>query len=146
MEEVGVVADTGPLIAFAKIDRLDLLSLLFGALISPIVEHELTAKRSKESRRLQSALGSLLLVAEQPEFAPEVKVVTSNLDVGEAAAIALAYSSHLGLVIDDKLGRRAASRLKIPVFGSAGIVLEASSMILSDRLVRLQLPAQPIQI
>ena len=66
MAGVGVVADTGPLVAFAKLDRLDLLGLLFvEVLIPPAVERELTAKRSIEAHRLQLALGTLLQVTEQ---------------------------------------------------------------------------------
>jgi predicted nucleic acid-binding protein len=126
MEGIGVVADTSPLVAFAKLDRLDLLGLLFAeVLIPPTVERELTAKRSTESRRLQLAIGTLLQVTEPPAFVPVVRDVTLNLDAGESEAIALAFNRGLGLVVDDRLGRHAASRLRIPVVGSVGIDLEA---------------------
>ena len=126
MEDVGVVADTGPLVALAKADSLGLLPLLFSTIfIPPAVERELTAKRSAESRRLQNAFGKFLQTIERPELAPAVRIVTSNLDVGEAEAIAVAYNRGLWLLVDDKLGRRAASRLNIQIVGSVSVVLEA---------------------
>lgn len=143
MARIGVVADTGPLVAFAKIERLDLLANLFGVVfVPPAVERELTAKRSEESRRLYLALGTLLHIAEQPEFAPEVSAATLQLDIGEANAIALAYNRSLWLVIDDKLGRKAASRLNIPVLGSVGIVLEAKRRGHLSRAVPILLDMQ----
>lgn len=120
------VADTGPLIALAKIDQLDLLLSLFGGVLIPsVVEQELLTKRSVESQRLEAVLGKHLQVVTTPEIAPEVQAATWNLDRGEAGALALAYSRRLLFIVDDALGRKAAERLRVQFAGTIGILLEA---------------------
>ena len=126
MANTSAVADTGPLIALAKIDQLGLLPLLFGTVLIPsVVEQELFAKRSIESRRLEAVLGKHLQIVETPEPAPEVQAATWNLDRGEAGAVALAYSLRLLLIVDDALARKAAERLHVQFVGSVGILLDA---------------------
>lgn len=126
MEAVGCVADTGPLVAFAKVAQLELLQQLFGAiLIPPAVEQELFAKRSTETSRIEQILGDYLHVADKPVISSEVQSVTRNLGHGEAEAVALAYNRQLRLIVDDALGRKAAIRLQLQFAGSVGLVVEA---------------------
>lgn len=54
-----------------------------------------------------------------------------DLDKGEAEAIALAVESEAGLLLmDERRGRRAASRLGIPVVGVLGILVKAKETML----------------
>ena len=79
-----VVSDTGPLIALAKVDHLPLLKALFGhVLIPPVVQRELLAKHGAEASRLDDALADFVTVAAAPPLEPEVRRVTSRLDLGE---------------------------------------------------------------
>jgi hypothetical protein len=60
---MSVVSNTGPLIALAKVDQLELLAKLFGHIyIPPVVHHELLAKTGVETVRLETALLSFIHV------------------------------------------------------------------------------------
>ncbi len=53
----------------------------------------------------------------------------SDLDRGEAEVIALAQERRADLVvIDERLGRRHAKRLGLPVTGTLGVLLKAKRM------------------
>jgi predicted nucleic acid-binding protein len=56
---------------------------------------------------------------------PEVKAITSRLDLGEQQAVALAYQFKKLLIIDDRLGRNAARQLGLSVTGTAGVLIRA---------------------
>jgi len=62
-----VVADTGPVIALATLDRIDLLGV-FGAdiLVPPRVRRELLSKPEPETQEIEQALGHLIQVREVP--------------------------------------------------------------------------------
>jgi len=123
-----VVADTGPLIALAKVDRLPLLQAMFGQVyIPPAVHHELFGKSGLETRRLDEALGQYLHERKVPSMPVAVQGATETLDQGERQAIALAAT--LGkdalLLIDDQAGRTAARQLKLRITGVVGILIRA---------------------
>ena len=118
-----VVADTGPLIALARLDLLALPSALFGrALLTPIVLAECEAKPDRgEGVSVRAALDAgLLRLAEAPATDPEWEI-----DPGEASSIALAIAQNAGVLIDDKAGRNLASHLGRPIIGTAGLLVLA---------------------
>lgn len=120
------VCDTGPLIALAKIDRLDLLEQLFGTIeIPPAVHRELLAKRGPEADRLDRALAGFLNFVSLVTIPPAVRIATSRLDLGEQQAIALAFEHKALLVIDDQMGRTAARRLGLAITGLVGMLVRA---------------------
>ena len=136
MATVTIVADTGPIIAFAKVDRLALLAALFGTLaISPVVKQELFAKQSLESKRIKQALSRFLIEMPVAEVPPRVAIVTRNLDSGEAESIALAAHLNLPLLIDDASGRKVAMRLGTAVVGTIGVLLRAKQLRLVDTVL-----------
>ncbi len=60
---MSIVSNTGPLIALAKANRLELLPALYGTVhIPPAVHRELLAKTGVEAARLDQALASWLMV------------------------------------------------------------------------------------
>lgn len=122
---MSLVADTGPLIALAKVDRLELLEQLFGQVtIAPSVYRELLAKVGPEADRLDRALATFIRVSGDPMPTPEVMVATERLDRGERDTVALAVTMGLPLLMDDQLGRRAGRQLGVGVIGVAGLVLQ----------------------
>jgi len=83
-----VVADTGPIIALATLDRIDLLGV-FGAdiLVPPRVRRELLSKPESETREIEQALGSLIQVREVPPLGATTKDAVDRLDPGERDAL-----------------------------------------------------------
>lgn len=121
-----VVSNTGPLIALAKVDHLHLLEQLLGQVhIPPAVYRELLAKSGPELACLDEALTRFIELTQVPRMAPEVKIATLRLDLGEQQAIALAYEFKALLVIDDHLGRTAARRLGLTITGLGGVLIRA---------------------
>jgi predicted nucleic acid-binding protein len=145
MEIVAAVSDTGPLVALAKIDKLDLLTSFFATvLIPPGVEHEVYAKQSLDRKRLEGAIGQSIQVSDRPVVPAEVLGAVGNLDLGETEAIALAYNKRVALVMDEVRGRKAAMSLGLPVIGTVGIVLESKrrGILPAAKPVLLQLRTQ----
>lgn len=125
---MNVVADTGPIIALAKINQLDLLKSLFSSLvIPPMVHKELMGKFGYEWNAIEKALNNFIDVAAIPQVRQRIASRLTNIDEGERQAISLAYQ--LGdnslLIIDDKKGRQAAQKLRVEVTGTVGVLILA---------------------
>jgi predicted nucleic acid-binding protein len=121
-----VVSDAGPLIALAKVDRLNVLQELFDEVYVPLAVHrELFAKLGPESSRLEDALQGFLQIAPSPTISSAVGRATSRLHPGEREAIALAVERKALLLADDQMGRSAARRLGLAVTGVIGVLLRA---------------------
>lgn len=138
MAAVTIVADTGPLIALAKIEKLDLLRTLFGQVAIPsTVMQESLARQSPEAKHIRQAMKQYITVTSPTTPAPEVKLATLDLDLGEAEAVALAAEHECPLLIDEVAGRMAASQLGIHVIGTVGVLLHAKL----TRNIALVMPA-----
>jgi len=123
---MNLISNTGPLIALAKINQLSLLEKMFSKIhIPPAVHRELLVKSGDETARLDEAIHQFIHVTSPPTLAPEVKIATSRLDLGEQQAVALAHQRQELLIIDDRLGRAAAKRLKLSLTGTAGVLIKA---------------------
>lgn len=127
-----VVADAGPLIAFGRIGRLDLLPQTLGEILVPnAVAGECLADPEKPgAQAIREALRARLLIkTPDPSMAePQFPV----LDAGETAAILLALKLSASVLIDEKLGRSIAAKLGLSVIGSAGVLLAAKKRGLID--------------
>ncbi|NBC19367.1 MAG: DUF3368 domain-containing protein [Bacteroidetes bacterium] len=120
-----VVSDTSPIINLAAIGHLEVLRDLYGQVHIPdAVYEELTvdeqqpgaAEASIADWIVQRATGQNDLTA----------ALLGEMDRGEAAAIALAVEMHADLLlIDERIGRAAATRLGIHRIGVLGVLLEA---------------------
>ena len=122
-----LVADSGPLIALARLDLLDLPARYFeSVLVTATVWGEVTRKPDAvESPRLASALaGELIQVVPDPESIPEA-LLRHTIDVGERGAIALGLKLNTSLLMDDRRARRVAVELGRPVVGTLGLLLRA---------------------
>lgn len=118
-----VVADSGPLIALARIGRLDLLSrLVHRVVIPPAVAVEIREGGDRPGAREVAA--ATWIHVEQPD-AELARSYGLLVDAGEAEAIALAVRSTGSLVLlDDRLARRLAESLGIARIGTVGILIE----------------------
>jgi predicted nucleic acid-binding protein len=116
-----VVADTGPLISLAVIEKLDLLDALFEQIVIPeAVWQELERNIEKLSipqlRRFQNNIMPIT----------HYKELNSDLDPGEEEAIILFEEMHADqLLLEDKEARRFAENRGIICTGTLGILVEA---------------------
>jgi predicted nucleic acid-binding protein len=130
------VFDAGPLAAFARCRRLDLLERRYRgrAKWTTEVRHELTQGISRhpslrdavdadwlgEPARL--TLPAELIEVERVRWALGGTSSNPRRHLGEAATIALALKFGYVAVIDERDARRLANALEVPVTGSVGIL------------------------
>lgn len=141
-----VVADAGPLIALAKIDRLGVLADLFNEVWLPEpVKREILAKAGPETTRIDAALGRFLrVVPSPPDLAAPLAPMARNLGAGECGVIAVAcrLPPPVMVLMDDAAGRSVARRAGLPVLGLAGLLILGRQRGVIDAAVPLLLAAR----
>lgn len=122
-----IVSDTSPLSNLAIVGYLSLLQQIYErVLIPPSVAEELARGGEDDDRIVQVSLD--WIEVRQPTNLQQITKLENdnNLDRGEAEAIVLALE--LGadeLLIDERLGRREATRLGLSITGLLGVLLVA---------------------
>jgi hypothetical protein len=119
-----VIADAGPLIAFARLHQISLLPQIFGrVLVTDIVFAECAGRPDFP----ESALIHEAVTRKQLELctAPDFSAFAQKIDAGEASAIAVAIDCGCGVLMDDKAGRRMAMNAGVPVIGTVGVLVLA---------------------
>lgn len=123
-----VVSDTTSISALFLIERIMLLEQLFKKVVIPEpVFYELMALEGfgKDVGVLRS---SSWLSIRSATPGPVLSQLLSDLDEGEAHAIAIAIELNADLlIIDEKKGRKQAERLKLNYTGLGGVLLRAKS-------------------
>lgn len=122
-----VVADTGPLIALARLKMLEPLAALPWQFCAPAaVVRKATADASKPgAQAISRALANGSLTKQNPNKTPVTETLEQLLDEGEAAAIALAVELSATLLIDERRGRKVAKHRGIHVIGTGALLLHA---------------------
>jgi len=121
-----IIADAGPLIAFAKINQLSLLQQLFSNIsMTESIRSEVLMAHSKDAALIQGAIeaGWLQCVCD-----PELNTVASrSLGLGEKTAIEYALQSQddVLLIMDDALARKKALRYQLNIVGTAMLIYTA---------------------
>lgn len=122
-----VVADAGPLIAFGRLRRIEILARVFEKIVVPRVVFEETQFHPglPDAQAIASARDIGLFVVEN--LSPDLKLLPPDVELGEgeAGAIALAAGLGHGVLIDEKLGRAVAKGLNLKVIGTVGVLLIA---------------------
>jgi predicted nucleic acid-binding protein len=122
-----LVADSGPLIALARLDLLRLPSAIFaGTLVTATVWDEVLRQPPRlEQVALQAALAKgLLRVVADPSSWPQW-LTDARLDAGERSAITLALDLHATVLVDERIGRAAAKSVGLEVIGTLGVLVSA---------------------
>ncbi len=118
-----IIADAGPLIAFAKTKHLLLLQQLFGQVWIPsAVKKECLAKPGLDADRIAIAIKDSWLVV---KAVPESQLLVPNaLGAGELDSIQLALQSPKTslLIIDDRLARRQALTYGLNIIGTVRLL------------------------
>lgn len=122
-----LVADSGPLIALARLELLWLPARLAHEMQVPeAVWHEVDrAPRLQEQPRLREACDAGWLTVHADPGVADARLVGVALDEGELAAIGLALQVGATVLIDELRGRAAAARLGLEVVGTLGLLLLA---------------------
>ena len=123
-----IVADSGPLIAFFEIGRLDLLRQVVGTLTIPdAVYEEIILGKQGQSRAAE--IGQHPWIQRKAIVNRKaLSVLPSQLHAGEREAIILAQELGAQLLIDERRGRTSARERGITVFGSLRILAEAKRL------------------
>ncbi|HPF94235.1 MAG TPA: DUF3368 domain-containing protein [Tenuifilaceae bacterium] len=115
MPKITVIADTSCLIAFSKIEAIELLKKLYGEVY---VTEEIALEFGEslpEWIRIESVKNKKYQ-----------QLLDLYLDLGEASAIALALEKvDVLLVLDDLKGRKEAEKLGFRITGTLGILFKA---------------------
>jgi len=121
-----IVSNSGPLINLARIGRLDLLWSLYTTLmIPPAVHHEVVVRGGGQPGSDEVAQAGWITTRSVTDTLAVAGLATM-LDQGEAEAIVLAKElSAAELFVDERLGRRIAQTLGLPIKGTLGIVVRA---------------------
>jgi hypothetical protein len=115
---VVVVSNSSPLIALARIQRLDLLPIIFGSvLIPPAVAREIAPSIPVLPTWLQIQV---------PNVLPPASLLRRRLGDGEWEAIALAIALKADwIILDDLSARRAAEATGLNVIGTLSTLVTA---------------------
>ena len=120
-----IVADSGPLIAFSRIGRLDILKNLFDRVLVPdAVFHEVVVEGMGRPGA-QDVATSVWIERRPVKDRSASEQVSEALHAGERDAISLAQVLGLTLLIDERRGRRHAECVGVEVFGSLRVLVEA---------------------
>ncbi len=135
MKQGVVVSNTGPLIALATIDRLDILKNIFDKIVVPEAVHS----ELLEGGSFQAGINSYrqaTWIEVLPLSTPLDPLLDKVLDTGEASVIQLARECQIERVlIDERKGRKIARDIyRLRVVGTARILVEAKRFKLLDNV------------
>lgn len=123
-----IISDTSPLSNLALVDCLFLLKEIYKTVVIPQAVADELSNAEGEDQRITAVL-SLDWVEVRPSTNLQLIAELRNdylLDRGEAEAIALALEINADeLLIDERLGRREATRRGLSITGVLGILLVA---------------------
>ncbi len=121
-----IAVNTGPLIALAACDAIDLLRRLHSHVLVPTaVVEEFCRGRSGES----TPTGLPAWFDVRTLTTPVPPMLVTHLDAGEASGIALALEARIRLVaMDERRGRLVARDMGLTVTGSLGVLLRAKRL------------------
>ncbi len=137
-----IVADTGPLIAFARIDRFELLRHVVHMLIIPDAVYDELVGSGRTRPGAGEVAAGVWIQQRAVENRDTLAELPTYLHLGERHAIALAEELGASLLIDEQRGRRIALERGVDVIGSLWVIAEAKQRGSLDR-VRPVLAAMP---
>lgn len=130
MSAPSLTADSGPLIALARLDLLGLPALLYAEVLVPaeVWDEVLRQPPDDERAHLQAAAEAahVKVVQERPTAAPLPS--DPRLGAGERAAIDLARLHGTAILIDERRGRRAAAGAGLMVIGTIGLLVRGRQL------------------
>lgn len=120
-----IVSDSGPIIAFSRIGRLDILKCLFGQIVVPMGVYEELVTKGKGRPGSAEVSRSTWIQRREVRNRENIEEFSTSLHRGEREAIVLAHEIGVPLLIDERRGRRRATDIGVVVIGSLTILAEA---------------------
>ena len=120
-----IVADAGPIIAFARIGRLDVLQAIAGRLIVPTAVYEELIIRGSGKPGAAEVKRAAWIQQREVRDRTTLAQFPPSLHPGEQEAIILAQELGAQILIDERRGRKAARDRGLEVFGSLKVLAEA---------------------
>ena len=122
-----VVADSGPIIHLSRVGLVDLLPALYDSIVVPrAVFQEVVHDGAGQPGSAELAGAAWAEIVEHDPEDPLFLGFLQILQVGESAAISIAYRRGARLLlIDDNRARMAARSLKLGVKGTLGVLVLA---------------------
>lgn len=120
-----VVVNSTPLIALAKVNRLELLKNMYGGIIIPdAVYREVTEKEDVAARKIEDARDWIDIRTVNPDT--DRRMYRVKLHDGEVEVMLLAQEIKADVVIiDDGAARSTAEYLGLPLTGTLGVMIKA---------------------
>ncbi|MBF0408645.1 MAG: DUF3368 domain-containing protein [Candidatus Riflebacteria bacterium] len=133
-----IISNTGPLIAFSIINKLEILRKMFDQVIVPEAVNAEILAGGDCFRGVKNYLQADWIKKVPLKF-PVSPIIIGLLDLGEASVIQLAQEIRVNQVlIDERKGRKIAREImKLNVFGSARILVEAKKIGLIENVNQL---------
>lgn len=121
-----IVSDSSPLIAFSRINQLELLQTVVGNIIIPEEVAREISEYGKGKKGVIDVSSYGWIRVKKIASQSKVDLLLPSIDKGEAEVIVLALENKADLVLIDELsGRKIAESFNISILGPAGILLKA---------------------
>jgi predicted nucleic acid-binding protein len=119
-----VVVNATPLIALALLDRLELLQQMFDEVLVPATVYEEVVVKGVGRPGAAAVDRADWFQVVSPRAASTIEPMLLGLDTGEMDVLLLAREQRPDWVlIDERLGRRVARAMGLPVKGTLGVLL-----------------------
>ena len=121
-----IVTNSTPIIAFSRINQMELLRTIVGKLLIPTeVANELSEYGKGKKKSLDLSKYQWITIQDIQDKS-KMRLLLPSLDRGEAEVIELAIEVKADLILIDELtGRKVAESFDLNVIGSAGILIKA---------------------
>lgn len=117
-----IVSDSGPLIGFARVARLDLLRRVIGEVYIPEAVYEEVVVRGERKPGATEIARATWIVRKPLDDLEWLRRLPGSLHAGEREAIALAWETGLPLLMDELRGRSHADQLGIRLYGILAVL------------------------
>ncbi len=124
------MADAGPLIALGRVGRLHFLRDVFGRVLVPdaAVRECLHDRTRHDAQAILEAINKGLLTTTRVQKSVGYQELAVRFGDGETAAIILARSLGVRVLLDDGPARAAARELGVEVIGTGGVLIRAKRL------------------
>jgi predicted nucleic acid-binding protein len=121
-----IVVNATPLISLALLDRLSLLKQMFEEVIVPLTVYEEVVIHGARRPGSEALAAAEWLTVMSADVSVSIEPLLLGLDAGELEVLLLARQIRPNwVIVDERLARRVAFALSLPVKGTLGILLAA---------------------